>query len=352
MDKMNKGVLGMARVGKSRVTLKDIATECGYTANTVSRAMRGDDRLPLATRERITAIAKRMGYIPNILASSLRSRSTRTFSIIVNDIHNQHYSILLSEMDAHLRAMDYNMIIMCMQLDEELAESLIQVAISLSVDGIFYFPYHGHREHIDIMRNHNMPFVLIDRWIEGVTADSVRCDDELGGYLAGKHLLDLGHRRFLFVAGVLTCSSQLDRRKGFLRALSEYGLTEEAVRVLSWENCLDAIDQGTLHESLMPITYTGVVTFSDEIGYHVLNALGQLHVRVPQDVSVISFDHIRGGIPYLPNLTSIASDQGKLAETAVRALCNRVQTPDLDAQITLLPVRVYDEGTTAPPRSE
>jgi LacI family transcriptional regulator len=340
----------MAKTGMKRITLHDIALECGYTANTVSRAMRGDERLPQATRDRITAIANRMGYIPNIPASSLRSKSTRTFALIVNDIHNQHYSILLSEMDNHLRALNYNMMIMCMKLDERLAESLIQVAISLSVDGIFYFPYHGHREHIDMMRNNNMPFVLIDRWIEGVSADTVRCDDETGGYLAGKHLLQLGHRRFLFVAGVLTCSSQLDRQRGFMRALSEYGLTESAVRVLAWENYLQAIADEALGQALMPLTYTGVVTFSDEIGYHVLNAFGTLRVRVPDDVSVISFDHIHGGIPYLPSLTSIASEQGELASRAVHALCDRVQMPNLATQVALLPVRIYDEGTTAPPR--
>ncbi len=337
--------------GRKRITLKDVALECGCSVNTVSRAIRGDERLPLATRERLRSAAKRMGYIPNALASSLRSSSTHTVAIIVNDIHNQHYSILLSEMDASLRALDYNMMIMCMQLDERLAESLIRVAISQSVDGIFYFPYHGHREHIDIMRNNDMPFVLIDRWIQGVTADTVRCDDEYGGYLAGKHLLRLGHRKFLFVAGILTCSSQLDRDVGFSRALAEAGLGRDAVRVIPWETFTRASTDGTLAKELQPIDYTAVVTFSDEVGYHVLNAFQALGVHVPQDVSIISFDHIHGGIPYLPNLTSIACEKGRLSGTAVQALNNRLQNPGLPTQVALLPVSVYDEGTTAAPRS-
>ena len=125
----------------TRVTLKDIANECGYTANTVSRAMRNDPHLPEGTRKMIRETAARLGYIPNKVASSLRSGKSHVIAVIVNDLHNQHFCQMLGKMDAELQKAGYSLLILCMQLNEELAEQQINTAISLSVDGILYFPH-------------------------------------------------------------------------------------------------------------------------------------------------------------------------------------------------------------------
>ena len=334
---------------RARVTLKDIALQCGYAINTVSRAMRGDEKLPIATREKIRAIAADMGYIPNSMASTLRSGKSGIVAVIVNDLHNQHFSIMLGKMDEALREAGYNMMILCMQLNEALGQQLIQTAISLSVDGIPYFPYHGNSRHIDCMLKSKVPFVLLDRWIQGVKADCVRCDDEQGGYLAGKHLLDLGHQKFLFLSGVEASSSQLDRHRGFMRALSAAGVPAANVRTVPGE----AVNEAMLGEHFAPLLeprdYTAVVAFSDEIAYHALNALRESGASVPGDVSLISFDHIRAGIPYLPRVTSIYARQGDVSQKGVQLLLRRIENPDLPVQIEMLPVKIYDEGTTAPP---
>ena len=83
----------------NRVTLKDIADACGCSANTVSRALRNDGRLSAATRTLIREAADRMGYIPNTMASSLRSGRSRMIAVIVNDLRNQHYCDLIHRMD-------------------------------------------------------------------------------------------------------------------------------------------------------------------------------------------------------------------------------------------------------------
>ena len=90
-----------------RTTLKDIANACGYSVNTVSRALRGDERLSEATRSLIRETAGRMGYIPNTMASSLRSGRSHMIAVIVNDLHNQHYCDLINRMDRELRARNY-----------------------------------------------------------------------------------------------------------------------------------------------------------------------------------------------------------------------------------------------------
>ncbi len=333
----------------NRTTLRDVAGACGYTVNTVSRALRGDPRLPESTREKIREAAVRMGYIRNSLASTLRSGRSGNIAVIVNDVHNLHFCNMLTVMDSELRQAGYNIMVLCMGLNEELGEHLIRSAISQSVDGILYFPYMNNRSHIEIMQKNNMPFVLLDRRIQDIVTDNVRCDDRQGGFLAGVHLAGLGHKKYLFMSGENRSSSQIDRLEGFMQAMREYGIPESNIRVVPGEKVEAALADSTLRELLFPLDYTALVSFRDEVSYPVMLELADMGLEIPRDISIVSFDHLRGDIPYLPKLTSIFSEGQSVASNGVRLLLNRIEHPDLPPQVIVLPVRLFDEGTAAPP---
>lgn len=333
----------------NRITLRDVAGACGYTVNTVSRALRGDPRLPESTRAKIREAAVRMGYIRNSLASTLRSGRSGNIAVIVNDVHNLHFCNMLTVMDSELRQAGYNIMVLCMGLNEELGEHLIRSAISQSVDGILYFPYMNNRSHIEIMQKNNMPFVLLDRRIQDIVTDNVRCDDRQGGFLAGVHLAGLGHKKYLFLSGENRSSSQIDRLEGFMQAMSEYGIPDSNIRVVPGEKVEAALADSTLRELLFPLDYTALVSFRDEVSYPVMLELADMGLEIPKDISIVSFDHLRGDIPYLPKLTSIFSEGQSVASNGVRLLLNRIEHPDLPPQVIVLPVRLFDEGTAAPP---
>ena len=334
----------------NRITLKDISKQCGYSVNTVSRALRGDQHISEATSSLIRDTADQMGYIPNTAASSLRSGRSRMIAVIVNDLHNLHFCDLINRMDQELRPRNYNLMILCMHLEESLAESLIHTAISLSVDGILYFPNFGQRNYIEYMTVNRMPFVLLDRRVNEVNADTVRCDDEQGGYLAGEHLTSLGHRRFLFLSGMELSSSQIDRLSGFRRAVRASGLPDDCVRVIPGAEVEDALAHNSLASLILPLDYTAIVSFRDEVAYPVMNALRAHGLSIPEDVSIISFDNLRAEDPTRPFLTSIYSAEENIAELGVRMLLERIEDPTLPPRNVVLPVRVFDHGTTAPPK--
>ena len=321
----------------NRITLRDVAGACGYTVNTES------------TRAKIREAAVRMGYIRNSLASTLRSGRSGNIAVIVNDVHNLHFCNMLTVMDSELRQAGYNIMVLCMGLNEELGEHLIRSAISQSVDGILYFPYMNNRSHIEIMQKNNMPFVLLDRRIQDIVTDNVRCDDRQGGFLAGVHLAGLGHKKYLFLSGENRSSSQIDRLEGFMQAMSEYGIPESNIRVVPGEKVEAALADSTLRELLFPLDYTALVSFRDEVSYPVMLELADMGLEIPKDISIVSFDHLRGDIPYLPKLTSIFSEGQSVASNGVRLLLNRIEHPDLPPQVIVLPVRLFDEGTAAPP---
>ena len=334
----------------TRITLRDVASACGYTVNTVSRALRGDPRLPESTCEKIRQTAVQMGYIRNSLASTLRSGKSGNIAVIVNDVHNLHFCNMLSTMDSELRKAGYNIMVLCMGLNEELGEYLIHSAISQSVDGILYFPYRNNQKHIQDMRKNNMPFVLLDRWIDDTVTDNVRCDDVQGGFLAGAHLAALGHRRYLFMSGENRSSSQIDRLAGFMRAMREYNVPEENIRVVPGEKVEAALAGSALKELLFPLDYTALVSFRDEVSYPIMTELAAMGLEVPRDISIVSFDHLRGEIPYLQKLTSIYADGDNVASNGVRLLLDRIADPAAPPRVIVLPVRLFDEGTTCPPR--
>ena len=330
----------------SRVTLKDVANECGYTANTVSRAMRNDPRLPEVTRQTIREAASRLGYIPNKMASSLRSGKSHVIAVIVNDLHNQHFCQMLGKMDAELQSAGYSLLILCMQLNEELAQQLINTAISLSVDGILYFPHLRSQTPIQSMLDSHIPFVLLDRRVEDFTVDTVRCDDENGGYIAGNYLAGLGHRKYLYLSGLDISSSQIDRLAGFKRAMKEHGIPEENIRIIPGEIAEDALSNGRIADLLYPLDYTAIVSFRDELAYPAVNALRDQGVSVPGDISVISFDNLVGGNPNLLPLTSIYAEEIDVAGEGVRTLLERIEDPNLPARTKILPVKIFNENAT------
>lgn len=333
----------------TRVTLKDVAAECGYTANTISRAMRNDPHLPESTRLMIQETAARLGYIPNKMASSLRSGKSHVVAVIVNDLHNQHFCQMLGKMDAELQNAGYSLLILCMQLNENLGQQLINTAISLSVDGILYFPHLWSQKQIESMLNNKMPFVLLDRWVEDMTVDCVRCDDEMGGYLAGKHLAELGHRKFLYLSGLNLSSSQVDRLAGFKRAMNDFEISESNIRIIPGEIAEDSLSRGCIADLLYPLDYTAIVSFRDELAYPAVNALRLNGVSVPEDVSVISFDNLSGGNPNLLPLTSIYAAESDVATEGVRVLMDRINDSQRKIQVRVLPVKIFNEHATVAP---
>lgn len=339
-----------------RVTLKNIADRCGYSINTVSRALRNDSSLSSETLEKIQQIANEMGYVRNALASTLRSGKSNMIAIIVEEIQNQHYTALISQMDILLREKGYTVLIVPAQMNDNIQnDEILEKIISLSIDGIILFPYTNSSHLANLLLRNHIPFVLADREIDGVTADTVRCDDYAGGYIIGEEFCRLGHRSFAHIPGPPNNSSQRMRQSGFLDALKDYHIPEKNIRLLHYDNLYDEILNHQVHPAtfpslLFPVNYSALFAFNDQVAYYAINTLKQQNYKVPRDISVIGFDYIRKDISYLMPLTSISySKECLFAQTAVEYLLSRIENPNLEARKTIFPMMFYERGSTAAP---
>ncbi|OQB98492.1 MAG: HTH-type transcriptional regulator DegA [Spirochaetes bacterium ADurb.Bin110] len=306
----------------SRVTLKDIAAKTGYTINTVSRALKNKDDISLQTRQKIQEVAKEMGYIGDSIAGALRSGHSKTVAVILGDISNPHFAIIVREIETGLRRHHYSTFIINTDENPENEAEAIRLALSRMVDGIIICPTQQSDENLTFLINQNIPFVLIGRHFIGRDdcATSVVCDDFMGGRLATEHLLGLGHRNILFLNGPLFISSASERLAGYKEALISAGLAfdERMVREVPIVagDCKHVIDEVVQDK----IQFTAILAFSDLIAYEAMYAL-QLHgFQNPRDYAIVGFDNIQSKFLFPFPLTSIGSSKTTMARRAVNLL--------------------------------
>ena len=207
---------------RRKITVKDIAVKTGYSVNTVSRALRDKDDIAPETRVKIRQVAQEMGHVNNTLAASLRLGYTNTVAVILGDISNPHFAIMMKEIEVHAREFGYTSILFNTNEDEELELKAIEAALNKNVDGIIICPVQKSRRNLEYLEKTGVPFVLIGR--READYNYVVCNDELGGYQATKALLEAGHRNILLLHGASYISSAKERLEGYRRAFAEEGL--------------------------------------------------------------------------------------------------------------------------------
>lgn len=327
---------------RKKVTLKDIAEATGFSINTVSRALRGEKNIAPETLQKIQDARLRMGYINNTLASSLRRGYTNTIAVILGDVSNPHFGVMMSEIEARARMYGYTSFLQTTDENEALELSAIQSAMNKSVDGIIICPCQQSDKNIRYLDSLGIPYVLIGRRCETVAADYVICNDELGGYQAAKMLIQNGHERILMLQGSANISSAHERLEGYLRAHREAGLAvdERLIR----EGSVMGQNNNALYEQIMEedLHFTGVFAFSDLIAWDFWRFLHNNGYRVPEDYSIVGFDNIQSRLSVPFNLTSISSHKGRMSVEAVDVLVRRMR-----AQDNLPPAQVVIDTTLA-----
>lgn len=314
-----------------KVTLKDLATKAGLSANTISRALKDKDDIAVATRQMIKELAKEMGYVGNALAGSLRSGLTKTIAVIVSDVANPHFGIMVKEIEKSARKHNYTIFIINTEDDYEMEELAIYTAIGKNVDAIIICPSQRGTDNIRFLQKNGVPFVLIGRRFKDEPEfDYVICDDEKGGYLATKHLIDSGHKRVLFLNGPIRISSAQERLEGYKRAHEEAGLPVQEDLIV--EVGASAGDTRLIVKQLIEqkAQFTGIFAFNDVIAWETAYVLNKYGYKVPEDYAVIGFDNIQSRI-FIPfQLSSVSNSKGKMSKRAVDIVLHKINHPESD----------------------
>lgn len=328
---------------KKPVTLKDIANDTGFSITTVSHALRDMADISEATKAVIRDRANALGYIGNASASSLRSGYSKTVAVLLGDLSNPHFSFMAKEIEMLLRQYGYSAFFMNTNENEDVERAAIMLALSKQVDGIILCPAqnHSNSDNLRFILNTHTPCVLIGRHFADVSVSCVACDDRKGGYLAGNHVLQRGHRHILYVDTPFKNSSAVERRDGFLQALQEFS---EPVRfsVVPFDEGGDYLKAVTTPQKN---PYTAIIAFNDLIAWDILCRLPKFGLRAPEDVSLVGFDNLHSCLPLPFPLTSVSSSKIRMPRKAVELLMEQILNNAIPATRLILDVELIDRQT-------
>ena len=331
-------------------TLKDIAIATGFSINTVSRSLRDDRAISVKTRNLIKEKAEELNYIPNALASSMRSLHSGLIGVISADSANPFFGEVIKGIEECATRLGYQLMLGCTEESIEKEEKLIKIFLSRRLDGLIVMPvFDNSSEHVERFKrlDKSVPFVFAGRYLEGLTEHSILHEDFKGQKAVFDYFFSKGHKNILYIAGPENVSNSGDRIKGMLASYKENnidfnsdymklstGRIEDGYRVVN-----EALNRG--------LEFTAVACFNDMIAMGAMKSLFENDLRVPEDVEVFGYDNLYLSQFFQPALSTVDVPRFKLGQRSMEVLDLMINKKSFDySKETELPIRLVFRGST------
>lgn len=307
----------------TNATLKSIADQLNISISTVSRALTGQSehyRISKKTTQLILETAKKLDYEPNQLARGLRLKKTNTIGIIVPDITNPFFSKIIRWIENSARENGISILISDSNDETELEKISVDIFTRRKIDGLIISPVGEESSHLIKARNKNIPIVLIDRNFNGLDLPFVGSDNYNGTKEAVRYLIANGHRRIGFLQGLTDSSVNQDRVKGYVQALKENGIPFEPDLVVG--NSFGE-ESGYMGSKLLLNTsknITAIFAASNLIALGAIRAIREEKLKIPEDISIISFDDQTYAEFIATPLTTVAQQSRVIGQIAYKTL--------------------------------
>lgn len=325
-----------------KVTLKDLAQICGCSVTSVSRALKNSDTISKALRDTVQAKARELGYVPNLLARSMRSGYTNTIALILQDLRNPFYSLLAKYIEEYAHSLGYSIIIMTTCENTDMEKECVKSAIQKGVDGILYLPVQKDDYGIELLRKNNIPFVIVGRLFDDTNYNYVIADDKKGAYLVTDHLIKQGNKRILFLNSFMHIYSAKQRLHGFKMALRENKLPFIESDVLNISMELGETEKIINKLFGQKNDFSALFCFCDIMAFEAIYSLNKLGYRIPEDIAVAANDDIHSDIVMPIKVTTCGFSRKDLAQNAVDALISNMSNIRDESHIQVFFQRVID----------
>ncbi len=317
-------------------TIIDLAAKAGVAPITVSRVINNSGYVREDVRKRVQQAIEELDYVPNALARGLRSKRTYTLSLVLTDITNPFFTTMARGVEDAASANGYMLLVCNTDEREDKERVYLQLLLQKRADGILLVPSRKLSVNADLFRNRHTPVVILDRRVEGISADVVRGDSVQGAYQLGVLLASLGHKRIAMITGPSGVSSSEDRETGFRKAMREAGI----------ESTLLVYNGYFVQESGMEMTNkalqaspppTAIFAANNFIAIGALKTLQAKGLRVPEDIAMVAFDDLPESMVTFPFLTVAAQPAYDIGVQGVRLLLERLESeaPTLFREVVL-----------------
>ncbi|CAG1016827.1 HTH-type transcriptional regulator DegA [Anaerolineales bacterium] len=328
--------------------LLDIAKRAGVAPITVSRVINNSGYVSQATRERVEAVVKELGYVPNTIARGLRSKRTHTLALVVTDITNPYFTSMARGVEDVAEANNYTVIYCNTDESETKEKKYANMLAQRRVDGVLLVPSCGNANTIKFFEANHINVVVLDRRISGVETDIVYSDSKNGAYRLTKLLIGLGHKRIAIIAGSRGVSTSEDRVLGYQQALSEAGLGDTELiyyGAFNEQSGYQLANQAMIQTPKLTAIFGG----NNFVAMGAIKALHNLGLDVPGDVSVVSFDDLPEFMFMKPFLTVARQPAYEMGRLAAELLLKRITGETHEEQREfILPVEIVMRESCGP----
>jgi LacI family transcriptional regulator len=302
----------------------DVARQAGVSTTTVSHVLNGTRHVNEDTKARVQQVMEQLNYQPSSVARAMVRQETKTIALIVPDNQHPFYSELAYSVEAYAFAAGYNIMLCQTGRSPEKERAYLDMLVSKRVDGVVHLTTAYQNPRLEPLPAHDIPVATFDRDYSDsdLRIDSVHIDNELGGYTATQHLLELGHRRLacVWVPG----GKSYSRLTGFERALREVDVEVDPALLYQGDWSLESGWRAAEQLMQLPAPPTAIFACNDNMAIGVLANLHDCGYAVPQDVSVVGFDDISLARFSSPLLTTFATPINEVGERLCRLLFDRI----------------------------
>jgi LacI family transcriptional regulator len=342
----------MAKAGV--VTIRDVASESGYSASTVSIVLNSaplSRYIPTDTKTRIETAAKRLGYRPNPLARSLRSQRSNIVGVMVFDITDPFCTPILRGLENCLYQANYLSLLADAHNEPHRFERYLEMLLDRRVEGLIII---ANWLVTDIkvladLTERQVPAVIAGREVEFDLASTVSVDNEGGAVMALAHLYQLGHREIAFLRGPKALSSSGQRWKGIRNFAQSAGVMLDSKKIAELPVSLDA---NSSFEAGLQLTsellrrgkpFTALLAYDDITALGALRALKKRGIRVPEDCSVIGFDDVAQAGLASPSLTTIRQPMEAMGAMSAGMVLEAIKALDLKREMPVVRRKIAAE---------
>jgi LacI family transcriptional regulator, fructose operon transcriptional repressor len=321
-------------------SIKDVALAAGVSTATVSRVLANKSRIKHETRQRVLDSIEQLKYRPNLIARSLRAQKSAKIGLVVSDIRNPFFTAISRAVEDAAYEQGYSVLMCNTDENPEKEEMYLNLLHDENVAGIIFSPTQRFSAGLKSYKS-NIPFVIIDRSVEGRDVDMVLLDNVTAAYELTTHLIGNGYRKLAGLFGDASTTGR-ERSRGFHKALTDNQLVPVAVHFIP-----PRIRQG--YETTLTVLKQepdAIFTSNSLLTAGAFQAIRNNKLSVPRDVALVGFDETTWGALVDPPITLIAQPTEEIGRTATELLFQRIADPDRRPKTVTLKGQLLINGSS------
>jgi LacI family transcriptional regulator len=329
-----------------------VARAAGLSPASVSRWLNGSMSLPPETAQRIRSAIQQIGYEPNPHARRLSLGRSDTIALVVPDIANPFFARFAAAVEDSADEVGLG-VILCATLNRPGRElAYLDRARRNHVDGVLFLTNHADDGSLRRALEGQSRIVLVDEDIAGTVLPKIFAENEAGGRLAAKLLVEAGHRDIAFVGGPADVMSAIERAAGFRAVLAEAGISPRPECMLFGAYSAEFGREAARRLLALPKPPTAIFAAADEIALGLLEGFGARGLSMPEAASLVAFDDVSPLHLFRPPVTAVRQPVGEMGRRAVAMVLEQIRgNPAPSPGVVRLPVEiVVRESVTAPRR--